>query len=202
MTADGKIVDVSLAELKNYSQKLVSKITKSGYTPDHILYVERAGLFVGYEMKKIYDCTISGVYASRGGGSLKSTIKIILRYLPRSVTHLLRKFEAKSQIHNFKKSRNVYIEKIYPPKAQSILIVDDAIDTGSTLLHVLNFLENKGYNRNCIKIAVITATQNNPVCKADFSLFHKVLFAFPWSYDSKEYDQAWKLYRELKSSFL
>lgn len=196
------IEDVSLAKLRSYSRKLALKINENGYVPNHVLYVERAGLLVGYEVAEFFNCTMSGICSSRSGHSLKSKAKIILRYLPRTITHLLRNIEFKSKVHTIKRERSVYIESQLPPKEKNILLVDDAIDTGYSLKAVLDFLITKGYRRRDIKTAVLTTTQNNVICKADISLFDQVSFAFPWSYDSKEYDQAWKLYETIKASMI
>lgn len=200
MVSGTSFEDVSLTKLRNYSHKLALKVNDSGYVPDHVLYVERAGLLVGYEIAGFFNCTISGIYSSRSGHSLKSKARIILRYLPRAVTHLLRDIEFKSKVHTIKNERSVYIESELPPKGKNILLVDDAIDTGYSLKAVLDFLIAKGYRRDHIKTAVLTTTQNDVICRADISLFDQVSFAFPWSYDSKEYDRTWKLYETIKAS--
>ena len=202
MALGTSIEDVSIAELRNYSHELALKIKESGYVPNHVLCVERAGLLVGYEIASFFNCTMSGIYSSRSGHSLKSRAKIILRYLPRTITHLLRNIEFKSKVHEIKKDRHVYIENQLPPKGNKILLVDDAIDTGYSLKAVLDFLIAKGYCKDDIKIAVLTTTQNDVICRADISLFDHVSFAFPWSYDSKEYDRTWKLYETIKSSMI
>ena len=202
MALGTSIEDVSLVKLRSYSRKLALKIKESGYVPTHVLCVERAGLLVGYEVAIFFNCAMSGIYSSRSGHSLKSKAKIILRYLPRSVNHLLRNIEFKSKIHEIKKDRHVYIESQLPPKGKNLLLVDDAIDTGYSLKAVLDFLITKEYRRRDIKIAVLTTTQNNVICKADISLFDQVSFAFPWSYDSKEYDRTWKLYETIKASMI
>ena len=197
----GKMVQgLSLSKLNEVSLTLAQKLRGSGYEPDHVLYVERAGLLVGYEISKYFDSTISGIYASRSGHSLKSKLKLIFRCLPRGVTHLLRNIEFKSNIHSVKKERSVYIEGQYPPNGKRILMVDDAIDTGYSLQAVLDFLLINGYDRAQIKIAVLATTQNDPICRADISLFEQVSFAFPWSYDSKEYNRTWRLYERIKAS--
>ena len=88
----------------------------------------------------------------------------------------------------------------YPPQDKNLLIVDDAIDTGYSAEQILSFLLGNGYHKEQIKIAVLTNTNNNSACLADISLFDQVKFAFPWSFDSREYNRAWKLYDEYKSS--
>jgi len=188
MVSGTSFEDISLTKLRNYSHKLALKVNDSGCVPD--------------EIASFFDCTMSGIYSSRSGHSLKSKAKIILRYLPRAVTHLLRDIEFKSKVHTIKSERSVYIESQLPPKGKNILLVDDAIDTGYSLKAVLDFLIAKGYRRGHIKTAVLTTTQNNVICKADISLFDRVSFAFPWSYDSKEYDRTWKLYETIKASMI
>ena len=201
-SVDRRIRDISLSQIKEYSLLLAHKVSSSGWMPDHILYVERAGLFIGHVMSSYFDCSISGIYCGRSGRFLKSKTRIILRLLPKAVTHLMREVEIKSNIHSIKDGRKVYIESLYPPQGKKLLIVDDAIDTGYSAKDILGFLLNRGYHRNNIKISVLTNTYKNSTCRADISLFDQVKLAFPWSYDSREYNRAWTLYDEYKSSIL
>ena len=195
-----KIKDIGLAKIFEYSLMLAKMIDEDGYRPDHVLYVERVGLFPGHEIAKYFGCSISGIKSSRSGTSIKSKAKILLRYLPKPMTHLLRNIEIKSNFHGIKKERNVYIESEFPEKGKKILIVDDAVDTGFSLNAALNYLETNGYLRSLIKTAVLTTTQKSPVCRPDITLFHQIDFSFPWSYDSMEYNKSWKLYEHLKNT--
>ena len=70
-------------------------------------------------------------------------------------------------------------------KTERILLVDDAIDTGSTVLAIKNFIHTIDANIE-VKIAVLTTTHKEPYIKADFSLFKRVLLRCPWSEDYKE----------------
>lgn len=193
-----KIEDIGLSKLADYSVMLAEKVGEAGYVPEHVLYVERVGLFPGHEIANHFNCGISGILSSRSGTSLKFKAKVFLRYLPRPVTHLLRNFEVKSNIHGVKKDRNVGVEGKLPPKGKKLLIVDDAVDTGYSLKAVYDFLITHGYEREEVRTAVLTTTQENPVCRPDISLFERVTFAFPWSYDSTEYNASWELYEHLK----
>lgn len=193
---------VDLVDLKQYSLRLFREIERSGYEPQHVLYIERAGLFIAHEIANHFECTISGIYANRSGTTLKSKVKIILRYLPKNVTDILRNMEERSGIHGAMKERRVYVERNHPPKGKNILIVDDAVDTGNSLMAVINFLVSKGYNEQQIKTAVLTTTRNTSQYRADMSLYDHMSFAFPWSYTSKEYNQAWELYKALKGSIV
>jgi len=195
-----KIEDIGLSKLTEYSLMLAEKVRESGYVPEHVLYVERVGLFAGHEIANHFNCGISGICSSRSGTSIKSTAKLFLRYLPRPMTHLLRNFEFKSNVHGVKKERNVTIESEFPPKEKKILVVDDAIDTGHSIKAVIDFLITHGYERGKLRTAVITTTQENPVWSPDISLFEQITFAFPWSYDSREYNEAWIRYDNIKAT--
>jgi hypoxanthine phosphoribosyltransferase len=200
MNCDYQIDDLTLADLNKYSLDLAKKIWESGYKVDHVLYLERAGLFVGDVIAKYFDCTMSGIYASRSGGIIKSKAKILLRYIPKSLKHFLRKIEIYSNFHKMNSNRHVAIEGAQPPLAKNIIIVDDAIDTGFSFKSVYDFLIARNFDPQKITTAVLTTTSQNPIFKADISLFYKKIFAFPWSYDSKEYNLTWQFYKKAKES--
>lgn len=193
-----QVREVDLKQLKEMSRDLAQIVQKSGYIPEHILYVERAGLLVGFEIAMFFKCGISSIHSTRSGGSVKSKLKKAFRYLPRFVTHLLRRLEIKSNIHGVKKERHVYCEYQPPPMNKKILIVDDAIDTGHSLVAIIKFLENLGYNKQHIKIAALTTTGLNTAVRADFSLLDQIVCAFPWSYDSRQYDETQGVYKTQK----
>ena len=201
-----KVVDIDLFLLKKMSRELGLLVKEGGFTPRHILCVERAGLLVGYELADLFMCKVSGIRASRYGTSLKSKGKIILRNLPRFMTHFLRSVELKSQVHDVNSARNVSFEfnelppfDEKPAVDENILIVDDAIDTGHSLVAVINFLLEHGYSKENLKVAVLTTTGEGSVINADYSLLKNVICAFPWSYDSKQFDDTWRIYKEKKS---
>ena len=69
------------------------------------------------------------------------------------------------------------------PSNPSILLIDDAIDTGATIQQArLQLL--KQFPDITIRVAVITVTIPHPICDADFCLYHnRTLCRFPWSND-------------------
>ncbi|WP_392339585.1 hypothetical protein [Moritella marina] len=55
-----------------------------------------------------------------------------------------------------------------------MLIVDDAVDSGNTMLDVFDFIS--GINDSCdVKTAVLTTTFTNPIHNADFTLYSKII---------------------------
>ncbi len=184
-----QIIDVDLPLLRKLSDDLGKQIKNSGYSPDHILYVERAGLLTGFILASFFGCPISGITSKRSGTSIKSGLKYILRLLPRSITHFLRRLEIKSSVHETNVKRYVSCDNGLPPAGKKILVVDDALDTGHSIAAVMDYLTSKGFARERIKVAVLTTTGDNPATRADFSFFDQVVCAFPWSYDSREYNE-------------
>ncbi len=69
--------------------------------------------------------------------------------------------------------------------AARILIVDDAVDSGSTIAAVHKAIKNIANPSAVIKIAAITVTTTTPFIEPDFSLYRYVLCRFLWSLDSK-----------------
>lgn len=186
----GHVMDVDLNMLRTMSIDLAEKIKQAGYIPEHIIYVERAGILTGYELSKFFNCSISGIHSRRSGSRFKSRIKMILRFLPRFITHFLRRMELKSSVHRLKNTRHVSYKGLLPPKDTAILVVDDALDTGHSMASVLDWLNAQGFKSENIKTAVLTTTGKIACFVADFSLLNQVICAFPWSYDSRQYELA------------
>jgi len=200
MRLTGSVKDVDLFKLKDLSFDLARKVDQCGVKPQYILYIERAGLFIAHEIASYFSCPFSGIYAKRTGTRIKSKLKFLIRYLPGPITHLLRQIELNSNMHKIKKERNVNMEVELPFKELNVLIVDDAVDTGFSLNSVLKYLRTNGYVSDKMKTAVLTTTQKNPISIPDITLFEQITLAFPWSFDSREYDEAWTIYKKIKES--
>ncbi len=67
-----------------------------------------------------------------------------------------------------------------------VLLIDDAIDSGETLLAIIEAI--KDYNPiAAIRVAVFTETTSNPLLHADYSIYrNRTLIRFPWSNDYKK----------------
>lgn len=70
------------------------------------------------------------------------------------------------------------------PAEARILVVDDAVDSGVTLLTVLRTLREICPAGTEIRSAVITQTLENPQISPDYVLYRGVLCRFPWSFDA------------------
>ncbi len=74
------------------------------------------------------------------------------------------------------------LKGLKPPK---ILIIDDAIDSGTTIYAIRQALQVANPEVD-VKVAVITVTTTAPRIKADYALYrNQTLIRFPWSNDSR-----------------
>jgi len=70
-------------------------------------------------------------------------------------------------------------------KTPRILIIDDAIDSGTTIYAIRQALTALNPEAD-VKVAVITVTTSTPCIQADYALYrNQTLIRFPWSSDSR-----------------
>jgi hypoxanthine phosphoribosyltransferase len=194
------VIGVDFDRLETYSRTLAERVQQSGFKPDVLLYVETAGLHVAYPMRSVFSCPVSGIVAKRKGQTLKADLKIVLRHLPRPLTHSLRTMELKSQIHRVNKNRQISCECEPFPADGHLLIVDDAVDTGYTLFQIHQYLWSQGIRTERIKTAALTQTLSDPIVKPDFVLFRNTILTFPWSCDSQQFSEAEYRYHVYKQT--
>jgi hypoxanthine phosphoribosyltransferase len=66
----------------------------------------------------------------------------------------------------------------------SLLVVDDAVDSGTTLAVVLGAVRSRAPRTATIRSAAITVTTERPLARPDYALYHRQLCRFPWSLDA------------------
>jgi hypoxanthine phosphoribosyltransferase len=134
------------------------------------------------------------VRAARNGTKLKTGLKIgaALRRLPRVINdalriaeHIYREF--RFQLQPKITPRNVEIadadvEKIKAAKA--ICLVDDAVDTGSSISQIKKLIAELNPNA-IVTVASVVQTFRQPIVVPDLTLYSRVLVRFPWSEDAK-----------------
>jgi len=123
-------------------------------------------------------------------------IKSFLKLLPYSLLNKIRIIESSKakesikaldldRLSNTKVDFNITLN--YKEKVNSILIIDDAIDTGRTMFVIKNNL-SKLFKDAEIKTAVISWTIENSIVTPDYCMFKNTLVRFPWSIDYKGKD--------------
>ena len=170
--------------------QLSYRILATGCRPALIVGILSGGAEVARLMRRDFAGTpYAEVRISRPSTQDKETglFHRLLQILPLWLCDLLRIVE--SRVAEFR-SKGRLPERIGSvsldakvPVGGTILLVDDAIDTGATVSK-LRLLLCKQYPGVDFKIAVVTVTTSHPICDADFFLYHnRTLCRFPWSND-------------------
>ena len=184
------IIDLDFAALETHLIALAEKIRRSDFAPEHILYIERAGLYCAHTLSRHLHISASGIQAQRSANILKEKSRFILRRMPRALSHALRKLEIVSGLHTKNSERRISFQGPQPPRDRNLLILDDALDTGYSIHAVRQHLLHLGYDPARIKTAVLTITGEQTMFQPDFYLFDHTIVTFPWSYDSVVFEKA------------
>jgi hypoxanthine phosphoribosyltransferase len=67
----------------------------------------------------------------------------------------------------------------------SVLIVDDAVDSGATLAYVLQAVRRLAPPSARIRSAAISQTTEQPLACPTYVLYYRRLCRFPWSLDAR-----------------
>lgn len=170
------------------------------YDPDVIIGVLNGGGYVGRQIVQVSpkETTYVEVKIQRDGTTKKEKglIHRILQSLPYGVLNILRILESivleyKSRKNNTKRKGTIklpdnVVSFLSDGENKKVLLVDDAIDSGATLLLIKQYLMSKFENID-VKIAVITITTKQPLVVADYyRYYNRTLIRFPWSNDIKK----------------
>lgn len=181
-----------------FSQKCSELVLKLDLQPELIVGILNGGRYVVDEIKNDFSKThIELVKLKRKLEWIDYLAKpFILKSFSKDVRDELRKYKAKNteksvdKLDLFELSKckfDLKLDITEKEKVKTILIIDDAIDTGRTMFVVMNNLR-KLFPKSEIKTAVISWTMENSIVKPDYYLFKQVLVRFPWSKDYKEQD--------------
>lgn len=190
-----KYIEFSKEKLQNSLKNFFSDI-KTTYKPDAILFVAKGGFYLGLEASIFFNIPLFEVKAERKANKLKSLISPFLKILPQRIKYFIRKIEIKSNIHKKIENRNIILENENIYNYKNILLIDDSVDTGSTIFSILKLFENKDIN---IKIAVLNVMTNlSDNFKPDYYMFENCIIISDWSSDSKNYNTFIRDYNEWK----
>ena len=158
-----------------------------GFEPDLIVAIANGGIPIAqYMFIDIPHCKIECHRQSTTIKSKYSLIWSIIRKLPLPVKDLMRIAEAKLLKRN-SRSTDVYIDpSTYRMLEQSrrILLVDDALDSGTTMAQVIKHIGEISGERK-VASAVITITTSAPKILPDYILYNdSTLIRFPWANDA------------------
>lgn len=162
---------------------LQQTVENAGFAPDVVLGIENGGRHVA----ELMFASVPHAYVAlhRPSTANKGNVfRRVVGLLPDRLNDALRHLE--STILNMRKARPKTFGGTLPPElngARSILVVDDAVDSGATMQAVVRAV-HETYPRVDVKCAAMTVTTRRPLIWPDFSLY-ACLIRFPWSADAK-----------------
>lgn len=190
-----KIITLSAAEFESSCRDLAAKAATAGFHPDIVVGIASGGDFVAECI-----CRLAAQRPLRFSVSLRrpsskakrGLATSMVRHLPRPVCDMLRVME--SRLLSFTdKFRSASLPQTTVPDGlkvavarglSEILIVDDAVDSGHTLLAVSTTLRDL-FPGACIRTAALTVTRRNTLITPDYTLFPtKTIVRFPWAPDA------------------
>ena len=183
---DFKVITLDQQAFANACLKLREKVVGSGFTPEVVIAIPRGGVYMqaaAWTDFSAQPVKLSGTSSSK---VLKTVTSFILKRLPDCLRNEIRIWDAKRLIKRERQLDPAKIElpHLIGPKF-SALVIDDAVDSGSTLLAVTESLQ-RAYPEAAIKTAALTVTSSNPLIMPDFYLYNdSTLLRMPWSADAR-----------------
>jgi hypoxanthine phosphoribosyltransferase len=182
-----KVKTLTEKELKKSFQNFFNNIIHE-YNPEVIFFVANAGVYLKQMIDGEYDNSKFHILKMQRKTTpvkniLFNKIKLqLLRKLPNSILNFLRNIEHKIYLKTkfSEVSKNKITIKNFNKK--KILIVDDAIDTGSTMKLIIDSIKDSN-PESIVKTAVIVRTNHNSIVVPDYLIFKNILIRFPWSLD-------------------
>ncbi|RNC86778.1 MAG: hypothetical protein ED556_04980 [Winogradskyella sp.] len=176
-----------------FQERCIQLFSSISSTPDLVVGILNGGGYILEEFKdhhKEEDIIYKTITLQRDStkGIKKSKLtQALLRLLPYSILNRLRISEHKKRTQSDLKSLSEDLSFELNTKdkpIQSILILDDALDTGNTLNSVYNLLKSK-FLQASIETAVVVWTNSESVIKPNYFVFKDILVRFHWSLDYK-----------------
>ena len=171
-------------------RELEDRVRTSGFVPDAVVGIAKGGDFVAAQMYSgVPHVSVSCRRPSTAVKDKAGALMRLIRRCPLWVRDGLRMFEARFFACRQGRPRHPVFDAgavELLKKAGRVLIVDDSVDSGATLLAVVNAirkLQDDGAPHD-VRAAVLTVTTRNPVVLPDYFLYNNyTLLRFPWSKD-------------------
>ena len=190
-------IELSLNDLKEKSVELANQI-KIDYEPDLIIYIAKGGYLIGKYISESLNVMLIPVYAERRTNGFKSVVSPLLQVLPNRIKLFFRSLELKSGVHAVVKKRDVHfksedLESL--GKVKKILLVDDSVDTGSSVLSIIEEMGKLKISVEEIRVAALNVWgKSTGVVKVAYWIFRDTIIITPMSNDSRYHNDFLELY--------
>lgn len=179
-----KILNLDTVLFAEKCQELETLVRESAFEPDLVIAIPRSGLrMLPYVFPDKPQNNV--VLPPRKKDGIKKYIMQYIAKSPQWFKDLLRIVHAKWLVS---RRNRIDIDAIGLPEPEAdfkrILIIDDAVDSGATMLAVVESFKKK-YPEIELRTAVLTVTGRKPAFIPDYSLYNNsTLIRTPWSPDS------------------
>ena len=193
-------IELSIKKLDNICCQFASEIKKD-YRPDIVIYLAKGGYLIGKSMCSVLKVPLVAVGSVREGNALKEQLASLLGLLPRWLCNFLRNLELKTNVHAKQKERHVkFLDDITQfqntEEPLKILIVDDSVDTGNSIIAVHQLIKQFFVNPIIRVAALNVMSQSKSTVDVDYYLYTDKMLRTPMSKDSREYRKFLRLYAE------
>ena len=195
-------IELSLEDVEKKSKELYEMILKDKFDFELVIFIAKGSFPIAKKLSKDSNVPLLEISATRKGGGVKKILKPFLKIVPKRLLIYLRRKEMKSTYHEKNCERNISFSvskyKKYL-KCNKILLIDDSIDSGYSIIEVKKALENY-FNAADIRVAVFN-TMKKSIIRPDFTLYEDTMICGPWSNDSKFYSTFLTEYKKWKKEY-
>jgi len=192
-------IELSGKDVERDSLILANMAAESWGRPDAVVFVARGAFKIGHTMAQHFQVPLLEIQASRKSGKIKTLISPFLFLIPAGIKKKLRSAEVGSDYHKRNADRDVRFNRAAwdeLPNINRILLTDDSVDTGNTVLAAKKALQ-EFFPGAEIKIAALNYFSFSQI-RPDFFLRTDTMLNGPWSRDSEENKQFAKEYLHAK----
>lgn len=187
-------------QLRTAARELLNLVEDSGFQPDLIVSVANGGTRVVESIKDEIDnlgISTEAVLCQRPGTPAKKRLRLslLVKRLPLSVRsalrvaeHMVRLLLERAEENDKRDVTVIWSSLACQTLPARILVIDDAVDSGNTLVAVEAFLRAR-YPSAEIRFGVLAQTRKKVFRDPDYSLYRSVLIRFPWSSDYRHHDE-------------
>ena len=183
-------VELSINELHDGCVEW-AKTIENEFSPELIVYIAKAGYPIAAAFNEVFNVELLGIGASRKGNGLKDKIGPIFAHLPGCFRNFLTKAEMKLNVHGKNTERNISfhqkLKDLDVTKYKNILIVDDSVDTGNSVLKAKEEIARMFSPENIAIASLNVWDKSKELIEVEFALYRNTIIKAPMSKDSKEY---------------
>ena len=165
----------------------------------YLVYIRNGGSLVATIVeqslaKQGVNVFLGGVTCRRGSTRIKTkpglisyAIRKVVKWMPYGILNFFRNMEHLYLLvgNSDRTILDCQIDWAVLNDADYVLIVDDAVDSGYSLAHVYQYIQ-EGSDNKTIETFSVTVTRKKPIILPTYSIFNTVLIRFPWSMDFKK----------------